>query len=118
MKTKNLVFGVVNISNEDNADRAYDMSAEVHVYPDNTVKAIHNGVVMAVPTAAVSEEPEPTKGNKLAAFSDINGVSLDRAGITDAEYMPVMMAVYQFCQDIRQMVANGEVMIVVHNPNA
>ena len=36
MKTKDLVYSVVNISNEDVADRTYDISAEVHVSPDNS----------------------------------------------------------------------------------
>lgn len=113
MKTKDLVYSVVNISNEDVADRTYDISAEVHVYPDNTVKAIHNGVVMAR-----SEEASEDKAQKLAAWSDVNGVAVDRAGVADDEYMPVMMAVYNFSQAVRQMVANGDVIIVVHNPNS
>lgn len=117
MKTKELVYSVVNISNEDVADRTYDISAEVHIYPDNSVKAIHNGVVTARPVEAAIESGED-KAQKLASWSDVNGVAIDRAGVTEAEYMPVMMAVYHFSQAVRQMVANGDVMIVVHNPNA
>lgn len=113
MRTKDLVYSVVNISNEDVAERTYDISAEVHVYPDNTVKSIHNGVVMAR-----SEEASEDKAQKLASWSDVNGVAVDRAGVAEDEYMPVMMAVYNFSQAVRQMVANGDVMIVVHNPNA
>lgn len=114
MKTKNLVYSVVNINNEDVADRAYDISAEVHVYPDNTVKAIHNGVVTALPKEGADGEQASTK---LASWSDVNGVAVDRTGLADEEYMPVMMAVYNFSQAVRQMIANGEVVIVVYNPN-
>lgn len=117
MKTKDLVYSVVNISNEDVADRTYNISAEVHVYPDNSVKAIHNGVVMARSVES-STDSNDEKAQKLASWSDVNGVAIDRAGMADAEYMPVMMAVYNFAQDVRQMVANGDVMIVVNNPNA
>lgn len=116
MKTNDLIYSVVSISNEDNEQRLYEISAEVHVCPDNSVKAIHNGVVKTIAVIEETENADSSKEEKLAGFCDVNGVSLDRVNVTDDEYMQVMMAVYQFCQDVRQMVSEGYVVIVVSNP--